>query len=812
VTGEGNIVMSEETGQLNDMVRRFEAACSDGAGANLEEFLPPTDDPRRLAALRELLPVDLEAQWRRGHEVRLEEYLGRFPELGTARTVAAALIVAEFRARTLHGDRPALEVYRRRFPDQYPECERLARAAALREPETQAHASDALHTPAASPAATPTPPVGAPGEASASPADGKRCGDYRLLDKLGSGGFAEVWQAKAPGDIPVAVKKLFRPMDHEEAQRELKAFDTVKLLSHPYLLQTHRVWLEDGKLCVAMELAEGSLRDRLKQCRRQGLTGIPVDELLRYFREAAEALDYLHSEKVQHRDIKPDNILVLRGHAKVADFGLARFQEKERSMTVTGSGTPAYMPPEAWAGKLHTNSDQYSLAVAYVELRRDRRPFAGASPAELMMAHLQTAPDLEPLAPAEQRVVLRALSREPADRFASCSEFVRALEAARPGEMEPPRTRQSIADPPSLPERGERPGPFEMSGDPTDESLGAPAWRKARAASLPDTAGPTPRLTNWRSAGKGRGGALPVVLLLIAIIPLLGLVVVLADRYFRRPPAAVVERSDAVDFLPPHFEKADGAQVVTEGGKRFYDRIQRALPGLPPVLFVLIPRNPPDQPRGEEIGAFYIMADKVTYELFEKYAREAKRHPENGTWAESKWKGRHPVLGVIAVDAFHCAQWLGGNLPKVVQWDKAAGLDRAPPHGNGGLWPLPYSVGPFLAPWDKKDRKQIAVNRLPEDGPMEVGEATRDQTWSGCRDMAGDGLELTRDLWSGEEVPLEDRPPGKEDRVVVRSQRYTDDRPLHFRDLEEQDQLQSVPYNTPDRETGFRAVIEIPGG
>src|SRR5262249_8804364 len=184
---------------------------------------------------------------------------------------------------------------------------------------------------------------------------------------IGTGGFADVWRAEAPGGVEVAIKVMFRAMAHEEARREFKSLDLVKRLRHPYLLQTHQYWVQDDHLYIAMELADGSLRGRLKECRAAGQPGIPLPELLIYLHEAAEALDFLQGEKVLHRDIKPDNILLLQRHAKVADFGLARLQQSQHLVSATNSGTPAYMAPEMWAGKVSPHTDQYCLAVTYAE-------------------------------------------------------------------------------------------------------------------------------------------------------------------------------------------------------------------------------------------------------------------------------------------------------------------------------------------------------------------------------------------------------------------------------------------------------------
>src|SRR5262249_13818555 len=122
------------------------------------------------------------------------------------------------------------------------------------------------------------------------------------------------------------------------------------------------------------------------------------------------------------------NILILNKHAKVADFGLARFLEGDQTASASGSGTPAYMAPEVWRRKVSEQSDQYSLAMSYIELRLDRS--FSHDMMEIMLDHLERTPDLNPLPEPEQDVLKKSLSKDPAKRYPSCLAFVQALERA----------------------------------------------------------------------------------------------------------------------------------------------------------------------------------------------------------------------------------------------------------------------------------------------------------------------------------------------------------------------------------------------
>ncbi|TWT35802.1 Tubulin-like protein [Posidoniimonas corsicana] len=260
--------------------------------------------------------------------------------------------------------------------------------------------------------------------------DAPRLPGYELLEHLGSGGYGQVWSARAPGGLTKAVKLIHGRHDESRAAHELKALERTREVRHPFVLSLERVEFIDNRLVVISELAEGSLRDRFRECVQQGLPGIPRDELLGYLRDAADALDYLTIKHgLQHLDVKPENLLLLAGHAKVADFGLVK-SINDQTQSVVGGMTPAYAPPEVFKGAPCRSSDQYSLAVVYQQMLTGVAPFDGVNAAELTLQHLHDEPNLASLPADDRFAVSRALAKTPDHRFESCVEFVQALAGA----------------------------------------------------------------------------------------------------------------------------------------------------------------------------------------------------------------------------------------------------------------------------------------------------------------------------------------------------------------------------------------------
>jgi eukaryotic-like serine/threonine-protein kinase len=251
---------------------------------------------------------------------------------------------------------------------------------------------------------------------------------YITTERIGSGGYGEVWRAEAPGGFEKAIKVVYGFHDDERATRELKALERIKRVRHPFVLSVERAEIVDGRLAILTELADKSLDQRFEECRSEGLPGIPREELLGYMRDAADALDYLLREHVlQHLDIKPENLLLVAGHVKVADFGLIKRVSERTEHSMVGGMTPTYAAPEIFDGRPSSYSDQYSLAIVYQEMLTGTLPFPGRTSAQLALQHTQGRPILTALSATDREVVARALSKNPTDRFPTSRELVAAL-------------------------------------------------------------------------------------------------------------------------------------------------------------------------------------------------------------------------------------------------------------------------------------------------------------------------------------------------------------------------------------------------
>ncbi len=258
---------------------------------------------------------------------------------------------------------------------------------------------------------------------------------YAIERELGQGGMATVYLASdRKHNRAVAVKVLNPELASAIGpDRFLREIEISAGLDHPHILPLYDSGEADGFLYYVMPYLEGgSLRDRLVREKQ-----LPLDEALQIAREVADALSYAHGHDVVHRDIKPENIMLAGGHARVADFGIARAISAAggQRLTQTGLaiGTPVYMSPEQAAGgqDIDGRSDLYSLACVLFEMLAGTPPFTGSAES-IVRQHLVAEPPaittLRPAVPAQVAgAIMRALSKTPADRFSPAAQFADAL-------------------------------------------------------------------------------------------------------------------------------------------------------------------------------------------------------------------------------------------------------------------------------------------------------------------------------------------------------------------------------------------------
>lgn len=271
-------------------------------------------------------------------------------------------------------------------------------------------------------------------------------GRYTLERELGRGGMATVYLARDMKHRRDVAIKVLRPELAATlgAGRFLREIEIAAQLNHPHILALHDSGDAGGFLFYVMPYLSGdSLRQKLHRERQ-----LSIDEALAIIRQIASALDYAHARTVIHRDIKPENILFHEGEAVVADFGIAlALSAVGERLTDAGAwvGTPEYMSPEQLMGEweLDARSDVYSLACVLYELLAGEAPYLGLS-AQAVVAKklLDPVPALSRLRTAVpagiEQALVKALAKDPADRFASAGDFARALSQPARGLARPP--------------------------------------------------------------------------------------------------------------------------------------------------------------------------------------------------------------------------------------------------------------------------------------------------------------------------------------------------------------------------------------
>lgn len=271
-----------------------------------------------------------------------------------------------------------------------------------------------------------------------------RCvGHYTLRRELGRGGMSVVYEAlDTRTGQPVALKLLRLPptLDAAETDALIARFErearTVARLSHPNVIGIHEIGAVEGQHFLAMEFLRGqTLRQRLTQSR------LTVRDACSILTQIAGALDTVHAAGIVHRDVKASNIMLLPdGTAKLLDFGIARSRE-EAEITAAGAilGTPSYMAPEQVRGEPATPAtDLWSLGVLSYEMLTGHLPFAGQVVANVLYQVLNSSPaPMLALPKSVQKVLRRALDKDPALRYPSAAVLAEALGSALPKSVLP---------------------------------------------------------------------------------------------------------------------------------------------------------------------------------------------------------------------------------------------------------------------------------------------------------------------------------------------------------------------------------------
>jgi serine/threonine protein kinase len=269
-----------------------------------------------------------------------------------------------------------------------------------------------------------------------------KIGPYTLISKLGRGAFGVVWLAEKRGLITTRFAlKLPNEEEVDLAAVEKEASVWLHAGGHPNVLPIIEADVYDEQVIIVSEYApDGSLS---KWLGKHGGKAPRIEDAVMMTEGILAGLEHLHERGIIHRDLKPDNILLQRETPRLADFGIARIL-KTTSKSTTATGTPAYMPPEAFDGKRSEQTDIWSVGVIFYQLLSGRLPFPQSEFTSLVGAILTKEPKRLPDSIPEpiRNVIDQALKKNQTERFGSASEMRQALRDAI--QNQPPISKQDI--------------------------------------------------------------------------------------------------------------------------------------------------------------------------------------------------------------------------------------------------------------------------------------------------------------------------------------------------------------------------------
>ena len=345
-------------------------------------------------------------------------------------------------------------------------------------------------------------------------------GRLALVREIGTGGMARVFRAHdSVSGKEVAAKIMFAQgdVDVEALVRFQQEGAVLSTFEHPNIVTVYGSFLDETVSCIIMELLEGCSLGDLFHSERVSL---PRARML--LQQVAAALAYAHDRGIVHRDVKPENIMVLAGeHVKVTDFGIAHVQRPEEAVSITMAGrtlgTPLYMAPEQIEGRpVDGRADVYSFGAVMYQIGTGRPPFDGDNPLTVAYKHIHENPvpprHINPSLPADwERVIMRCLAKDPADRFQTARELEATIAHLSPSPRSTTaaagsRSARPVSDPRVSDDEGPDPRKpsYATKADKSPEGTSIDAERGARR--------PVP----WRALALGV--AVLLVLLIVALV------------------------------------------------------------------------------------------------------------------------------------------------------------------------------------------------------------------------------------------------------------------------------------------------------